>query len=96
VSLYRIAQTAQRDLETIWCFIGSFDPAAADRWLETVQQRFHLLATHPHVGQGRPDLTPELRFLPVGNYLIFYRSIENGVEIVRVLHGARDYGPEFC
>ena len=95
MSLYRIARAAQRDLEKIWCYIGEADVAAADRWLNTVQQRFQVLATKPHVGQGRPDLAPNLRFLPVGNYLIFYRPVENGVEIVRVIHGARDYGPEF-
>ena len=46
---------------------------AADRWLDTVQQRIQVLAAQPHAGQLRPDLAPELRFLPVGNYLIFYR-----------------------
>lgn len=95
MSLYRIARTAQRDLDTIWCYIGGLDVRAADRWLDAVQERFHLLATHPHAGQSRPDLAPELRFLPVSNYLIFYRQIENGVEIARVIHGTRDYGPEF-
>ena len=67
---------------------------AADRWLDTVQQRIQVLAAQPHAGQSRPDLAPEIRFLPVGNYLIFYRPIEDGVEIARVIHGARDYGQE--
>lgn len=68
---------------------------AADRWLDAVEQRFRILATQPHAGRARPDLAPNLRFLPVGNYLIFHRPIENGVEIARVIHGSRDYGPEF-
>jgi toxin ParE1/3/4 len=33
---------------------------------------------------------PALRSLSVGNYLIFYRPLADGIEIVRVLHGARD------
>jgi toxin ParE1/3/4 len=45
-------------------------------------------------GRHAPTSPRELRFLPVGNYLIFHRPIENGVEIARVIHGARDYGPE--
>jgi toxin ParE1/3/4 len=68
---------------------------AADHWLDGVERRFKALAKQPQAGQARPGLAPELRFLPVGNYLIFYRPIENGVEIARVIHGARDYGPEF-
>jgi toxin ParE1/3/4 len=31
----------------------------------------------------------------VGNYVIFYRPMEIGVEIARVLHGARDFPPLF-
>jgi toxin ParE1/3/4 len=95
VSLYRIARAAQGDLDDIWVHIGSFDVKAADHWLDAVERRFKVLARQPEAGQARPDLAPGLRFLPVGSYLIFYRSIEDGVEIARVIHGARDYGPEF-
>lgn len=94
MSRYRIARSAQRDLNEIWCYIGGFDVRAADRWLGAVERQFKLLATNPQVGQARLDLAPDVRFLPVSNYLIFYRPIENGVEIARVIHGARDYGPE--
>ncbi len=51
-----------------------------------------MLAKQPLAGQARSDLAPGLRFLPVGNYLIFHRPIENGVEIAPVIHGSRDYG----
>ena len=45
----------------------------------------------PGMGVARPDIRPELRTFPVGNYLILYREIENGAEIVRVVHGAREW-----
>jgi len=95
VSLFRVSCAAQSDLDEIWCYVGSFDVRAADRSLEAVERQFKVLAMQPQVGQARLDLAAELRFLPVGNYLIFYRPIEDGVEIARVIHGARDYGPEF-
>jgi len=41
-------------------------------------------------GRSRFDLSPELRGFPVGNYLVFYRPASDGIEIIRVLHGARD------
>jgi toxin ParE1/3/4 len=91
VNRYRIAHAARSDLDEIWCYIGASDLRAADEWLEVVERCFKMLATQPRAGQARPDL----RFLPVGNYLIFHRPIEDGVEIVRVIHGARDYGPGF-
>jgi toxin ParE1/3/4 len=50
-----------------------------------------MLAANPHGGPRREDLAPGLRFYPVGNYLIFYRPGDDGIILVRVLHGARDY-----
>jgi plasmid stabilization system protein ParE len=34
-----------------------------------------------------------LRSLPVGSYIVFYRPMEDGIIVIRVLHGAR-YLPE--
>ena len=39
MSLYRIARAAQRDLDETWCYIGSFDVRAADRWLGPTPNR---------------------------------------------------------
>jgi len=36
-----------------------------------------------------------LRGFSVGNYLIFYRQIENGIEVERVLSGYRDFNALF-
>ena len=41
------------------------------------------------MGPARPDLRADLRYFVAGHYLILYRAQANGVEIVRVLHGAR-------
>ena len=49
----------------------------------------------PYVGRHREELSPRLRSLPVGNYVIFYRPMEDGIEVARVLHGARDLPPLF-
>jgi len=42
------------------------------------------------MGRTRDELVPGLRSLPFGRYVIFYRALDDGSEIVRVLHGARD------
>ena len=42
------------------------------------------------IGRMRDDLQPDLRSFAAGSYLIFYRPIDDGIEVVRVLHGARD------
>ncbi|WP_238985375.1 type II toxin-antitoxin system RelE/ParE family toxin [Nitrosococcus halophilus] len=48
-----------------------------------------LLAEHPRLGAARPDIAPELRYLPVGSYQLLYCEIAHGIELVRVIHGAR-------
>jgi toxin ParE1/3/4 len=88
----RIQRTprADQDLEELWFFIAQDDPAAADRWLDTLEEKIGLLADNPLMGPARPDIARELRYHPVGNHLLLYRVIQGGIEIVRVVHGARD------
>jgi toxin ParE1/3/4 len=50
-----------------------------------------MLAEQPELGAARDDLLPGLRVWPVVNHLIFYRLSTDGIEVVRVVHGARDY-----
>jgi toxin ParE1/3/4 len=53
------------------------------------------LAAMPFIGQARVDLAPSLRMFPVGNYLIFFQPIQDGVEVIRVLHGKRNITGRF-
>jgi hypothetical protein len=55
--------------------------------LAEVESCFRLIADEPFAGPERDDLARGLRFLPVGNYLIFYLPLSDCVEIVRVIHG---------
>jgi toxin ParE1/3/4 len=80
---------AEEDLIEIWLSIATDNPAAADRLLDTIERTCRRLARSPHLGPARPDLAAGLRYLPVGRYLILYREVDNGVEIVRIIHGAR-------
>jgi toxin ParE1/3/4 len=81
---------AEEDLIDIWLYIAHDDVRAADRLLDDIEEKFLLLADQPGLGPARPDIAPELRYLPVKRYLILYREITGGIEIVRVVHGARD------
>jgi plasmid stabilization system protein ParE len=47
------------------------------------------------LGRARLELAPNLRSLLVGDYVMFYRPIDDGIEVVRVLHGARDIDAMF-
>ncbi|MCL4787280.1 MAG: type II toxin-antitoxin system RelE/ParE family toxin [Verrucomicrobia bacterium] len=93
---YRVSEAAKSDLDEIWCYIAQDNPAAADKFIRVLVGRFPTLATMPDIERKRDELAPRLRSVPVGRYVVFYRPMERGVEIVRVLHGARDFPPLFA
>lgn len=88
-------RAAERDLDGIWDHIAQESVSAANRLIDTIAQTCDTLASQPEMGRLRPELAPHLRSFPVGNYVIFYRPIADGIEVARVLHGARDIDAEF-
>jgi toxin ParE1/3/4 len=95
MSLFRVSDEARSDLGEIWFYIGQDNPDAADKFIHSIISRFPKLAANPYLGRQREELSPHLRSFPVGRYVIFYRPLDHGVEIVRVLNGARDLPPLF-
>lgn len=85
-----ISPEAEADLLEIWDYIAQSNEVAADRLLDSIDQKLTLLSDSPYVGKERDDLSIELRSFPIKNYVIFYRPVDGGIEVVRVLHGARD------
>jgi toxin ParE1/3/4 len=90
-NICRFTAPASRDIENIIDYVAdnsSFD--AAERLLKKINQKCRNLANFPNMGRRRGELSPLLRSFPVEDYLIFYRSIEGGIEILRVVSGYRD------
>ena len=85
-----VSNEARQDMAEIWAHIAADAEGAADRVIASFHERFQTLAKNPMVGGSRPELLPNLRSFPAGSYTIFYFPQEDGVEIVRVIHGARD------
>lgn len=87
---YKITPAAEEDIESIGDYIAQDNPARAVTFIQEFHETFSQLAQMPQSSPRRPRLGPDIRMRPVGNYLIYYRPIAEGVEIVRVLHAARD------
>jgi toxin ParE1/3/4 len=80
---------AEDDLIEIWTYIARDNPPAADRLLDLLDEKSGMLAQNPKLGAARDDIATGVRHFPVGNYLILYRDIGDGVEVVRYVHGMR-------
>lgn len=84
------SRRARRDLIEIWRDIWLDHPEAADSQLDRINESCFRLIRHPEMGPARDDIRPVLRHLVVGQYLIMYRAVDDGIEVVRVIHGRRD------
>jgi len=58
--------------------------------VELIYDRLRLLASQPLLCQLRDDLKPGLRIFTAGRYAILYFPYPKGIEVVGVIHGARD------
>ena len=86
----RYTALARRDLIDIWVGIALDSPGAADRLFDRIEARVMGLGAFPELGSLRPDIAMAARVLVEAPYLILYRILSDGVQVVRVLHGARD------
>ncbi len=87
---YRLTPEAEKDLDEISDFIAADDPVAAIRLLDSIEAKCRALAAMPGMGREREELAANLRSSHVGRYIIFYRPEDEGIEVVRVIHGHRD------
>jgi toxin ParE1/3/4 len=89
---------ARRDLVEIVAYLAERSEPAARRFRVQAEATFERLAKSPGIGARYAPDDPayaELRFFPISKfskYLVFYRALPDGIEVVRVLHGARDIG----
>ncbi|MBF0185930.1 MAG: type II toxin-antitoxin system RelE/ParE family toxin [Magnetococcales bacterium] len=90
-----IRPKAESDLAEIWCYIAQDTPAHADKLLDRIAESCSVLAIFPNTGSNRCELMPGMRSFSVENYLIFYLPMDDGIEVVRVLHGVRNIGTDY-
>lgn len=86
----RISRRAKHDLIEIWNYIADDSVASADALVDDFYEVVGALVRHPNLGRRRDELAPGILSFPFGRYVIFYRTLRVGVEVVRVLHGSRD------
>ena len=71
-------------------YIARDKPLAAARWIETIEEKCDFIAAAPNFGENRPEYGDDIRSHVVGRYVIFFRALADGIEVVRVIAGDRD------
>ncbi len=91
-----LERLAQQDLDEHVDYIAADNPSAAARFIESVETAFEQLADMPRIGVVREFRNPRLKGIRVWpipsfeKYLIFYVLSAEEVQVLRVIHGARD------
>src|SRR5437870_2021662 len=87
---FELHPLAAQDITDIWQYIADDNPAPAGRLREAILAAIKAVASFPHSGRKRPDLTGRpLRFIFVRDYLIAYAPDKKPLLVVAVMHGRR-------
>lgn len=94
MSRVRHSAQASADIDEISDYFALHNPDFGLRLLDGIEVRCRTLARFPLVGRRRDELGPGVRSAVVLGYRVFFRPEPDGILVLRVLHGARDVGPE--
>jgi toxin ParE1/3/4 len=85
---------AEQDIIEQAFHIHRENPAAARRFLAAIDRTLAMLLDLPEIGgrrhHGRVEGLRMWRVRGFAKHLIFYRPIEDGIEVIRILHASRD------
>lgn len=84
---------AEKDLDGIFDYITEAEhrPSTAAKLIREIDGKCRLRAYQPLAATRRDDLGEGLHTFPHKCYIIVYRPLDDGIEVLRVLDGARDY-----
>lgn len=94
MSSYRLSHRAANDIYEIVLRVATENRTAARKLRLGLYETFRYLGRSPSSGMLREDLAPGIRIFSHRNYVVCFRAVPNGVDILRVLHAARQWESE--
>ena len=88
---YRLSPEARRQIDEIGALVADDNVDAALKIYDAFEDAFELLAENPGIGHTREDLTTRpMKFWSVFSYLVIYDPESSPLQIITVVHSARD------
>lgn len=81
---------AIQDLDDIWRYIAMDHIKRADLWIDNIERSIRKIADQPGIGKSFFELGDGIRGKSIEKYLILYKVTKEGIEVFRIIHGARD------
>ena len=95
MSRYVINVLASQDLNEIADYFAENNIEAGERFFQAFNRKCQQLVAFPNSGKSYESVRSGLRGLSFEKYIIFYRILEDGIEILRVISGRRDFPSMF-
>jgi toxin ParE1/3/4 len=90
---YIISPRARGDLDEIWTYTTKrCGIDQAEFYIREVGKRIEAVAAQPAIGRACPEVRGGYYKYPAGSHVLFYRLIDGGVDVVRILHERMDFG----
>lgn len=90
MSRYLINILASQDLNEIADYFAENNLEAGERFFQAFNRKCQQLVAFPNIGKSYAEIRPDLRGLSLEGYVIFYRILEDSIEILRVVSGRRN------
>ena len=84
-------EAAKQDLIDIWLYTFiEWGESQADKYLDDLDTVLTLLAEQPLICRERSEISPPVRIHHHAHHLIIYTTVDDDINIVRVLHENMD------
>jgi toxin ParE1/3/4 len=95
MSRYVINILACQDLNQIADYFAAYSLEVGGRFFTTFDRKCKQLVMFPNSGKNYSAIRSDLRVINLENHIIFYRVLDNGIEVLRVLSGRRNLSSLF-
>ena len=93
---FRLTQPAMRDIQEITDYLAQKSGfLQSEKFIQKLNAQFARIVLFPRSGKPRNDLLTGSRKVSIDQYLIFYISIGDAIEILRIVNGYRDLSALF-
>lgn len=88
---YILSKKANSDLDDIWYYtVRTWSAEQANRYYNLIFDEINYICTNPESGKPIGHIRKGYRMSKVKSHLIFYKVVNNTIEIIRILHERMD------
>ena len=90
---YIISPRAQGDLDEIWTYTTKrWGVDQAEIYIREIGKHIEAVAARPAMGRACPEIRDGYHRYRAASHVLFYRLIDDGIDVVRILHERMDFG----